>query len=61
MFQEQKVCQKVSGVNPRSERRKVLGDNKMKCYMNYFDLKLVFVESVTQAPKPKLNSRRQEK
>lgn len=28
MFQEQEVCQKVSGVNSRSERRKVLGDNK---------------------------------
>lgn len=28
MFQEQEVCQKVSGVNPRSEKREVLGDNK---------------------------------
>lgn len=28
--------------------------------MNYFYLKLVFVESVTQAPKPKLNSGRNE-
>lgn len=29
MFQEQEVCQKVSGVNPRSERRKVLGTIKL--------------------------------
>lgn len=28
--------------------------------MNYFDMKLVFVESVTQARKPKLNSGKNE-